>query len=168
LGRVRVVVVLLHWLVDCFVPLSRIQVSSKNTQKNDRVRFVQTDQSPYEILDGSAYLFLLAPVYRECVNDGAASAGVSSSTAGVEPVAADAMEPKVSAQSTSAIVGSAATTKHCYSCCCTTFVLLLAISLPAFQFYLLSLLLIMRVKDNSTETQMPARIQWIWRLRLYF
>jgi hypothetical protein len=31
-GACRVVVVLLHWLVDCFVPLSRIQVSS-NTQK---------------------------------------------------------------------------------------------------------------------------------------
>jgi hypothetical protein len=143
----------------CGAALTHSSFLKEYPKKNNRVRFVQTDQLPYEILDGSAYLFLLAPVYHECVKNGAASAGVSSSTAGVEPVAADAMEPKVSPQSTSAIVGSAVTTKHCYSCCCTTFILLLAISVPAFQFYLLSLLLLMRVKDISTETQMPARIQ---------
>jgi len=68
------------------------------------VRFLQTDQSPYEILDGSPYLFLLAPVNWK-----------------IEGIVIN------------------------------TFVLLLAISVPAFQCYLLSLLL-MRVKDISTET----------------
>jgi hypothetical protein len=76
----------------------------KSKKKNNRVRFLQTDQSPYEILDGSAYLFLLAPVNWK-----------------IEGIVIN------------------------------TFVLLLAISVPAFQCYLLSLLL-MRVKDISTET----------------
>jgi hypothetical protein len=79
-------------------------------------------------------------VYRESGGNEAAQpvAGVAVNTGDTTGPNVDATEPNVPTHP-----------KRSYRY--TTFVLLLAISVPAFQFYLLSLLLI-RVKDISTET----------------